>query len=944
MKLIHKLILGFWTVVLLSSTTGYYAVQNSKELLRKTFIEQTESLASGILDGIEREIAGKIDIFQGYTHDLILQETALRSNQDFNDLDDLQVYINRKDREWTSSPADNITPFMQSLINNRLSIELREKIDFFKEHYGYEVFGEIFVTNKYGANIAQTGKTTDYRQDDEEWWQKAKRDGLSIKDVEYDSSADVYSIDIGLSIHDSKDNFIGVMKVVLNIEDVVNFIKEAEPTGAHRYHKTMQFNIVTKEGRLIYSTSDNYKFLEDVAYLLPEEHVSAKTDDPSVYTGELVVRGNGDSEKYISHAHSRGLKGIEGLEWILVVEQEAKELFAPVTELRNKILTVTFYIIIASMFIGFIISAYISRNFRKLNDAAFKIGRGDLDAEIDVESNDEIGQLAKTFQKMSEELKATTVKRDELTKEMAVRREIEQSLMESEQKYRSIVETSPDMIFIKERETGKILDINESVCRLTGYTKADIIGTVSGDRVVPEQKSIYMNELEKLKNTGSYSGEFDLRKKDDTIMPVEVRGTAFGDYLVAIGRDVSERKHAEETIQLQLKRFNVLRFIDMTITASLDLDVTLNILTIQITTQLGIDAVAILLRNEQTETLEYAAGKGFRNGHLKHAKLNMGSSYAGRAAKEESIINVPDLRKDPDGFMDTEFLDDEGFISYLAIPLIAKGQVKGVMELFYRKPHNAEQDWIEFLENVADQAALAIENASLFNDLQHSNAELFRAYDTTIEGWSRAMDLKDEETEGHSRRVTEMTLRIAREFRISEEELVQIKWGALLHDIGKMGIPDDILLKPGPLTDEEWKIMKQHPVHALDMLYPIDYLRPSIDIPYCHHEKWDGTGYPRGLKGKDIPLAARIFSVVDVWDALRSDRPYRPAWKKEKVIEYICSLSNIQFDPEVVEAFLRIYSIDSDIHHHPDEDHNGIAVPAESNDEPDSGDTELGQR
>jgi putative nucleotidyltransferase with HDIG domain len=164
--------------------------------------------------------------------------------------------------------------------------------------------------------------------------------------------------------------------------------------------------------------------------------------------------------------------------------------------------------------------------------------------------------------------------------------------------------------------------------------------------------------------------------------------------------------------------------------------------------------------------------------------------------------------------------------------------------------------------------------------------------------------MRDKETEGHSRRVTEMTLRIAEKIGLENEEIIHIRRGALLHDIGKMGIPDRILLKPGKLTDEEWIIMKQHPVYALDLLYPIDYLRSSVDIPYCHHEKWDGTGYPRGLKGEEIPLSARIFAIVDVWDALMSDRPYRPAWAKEKVIEHIRSLSNTHFDPGVVEVFL----------------------------------------
>ena len=161
------------------------------------------------------------------------------------------------------------------------------------------------------------------------------------------------------------------------------------------------------------------------------------------------------------------------------------------------------------------------------------------------------------------------------------------------------------------------------------------------------------------------------------------------------------------------------------------------------------------------------------------------------------------------------------------------------------------------------------------------------AYDETIEGWSRAMDLRDKETEGHTQRVTELTLRLANSMGFGAEELVHIRRGTLLHDIGKMGVPDDILRKPGPLTDEEWVIMRRHPQLAYDMLAPIFYLRPATDIPYCHHEKWDGTGYPRGLKGEQIPLAARIFALVDVWDALCSDRPYRKAWPADRVRSYI---------------------------------------------------------
>jgi putative nucleotidyltransferase with HDIG domain len=188
--------------------------------------------------------------------------------------------------------------------------------------------------------------------------------------------------------------------------------------------------------------------------------------------------------------------------------------------------------------------------------------------------------------------------------------------------------------------------------------------------------------------------------------------------------------------------------------------------------------------------------------------------------------------------------------------------------------------------------------------LQRSNVELTLAYDATIEGWSHALDLRDKETEGHTQRVADLTLRLAQAMGVSDHELIHIRRGTLLHDIGKMGIPDEILRKPASLDEQEWVIMRQHPLYAYDMLSPISYLRPALDIPYCHHEKWDGSGYPRGLAGEQIPLAARLFAVVDVYDALISDRPYREAWSRKRALEYIQQQAGQHFDPEIVSTFL----------------------------------------
>jgi HD-GYP domain-containing protein (c-di-GMP phosphodiesterase class II) len=229
-----------------------------------------------------------------------------------------------------------------------------------------------------------------------------------------------------------------------------------------------------------------------------------------------------------------------------------------------------------------------------------------------------------------------------------------------------------------------------------------------------------------------------------------------------------------------------------------------------------------------------------------------------------------------------------------------------VLELYHRNPFEPDSSWVGFLEALTGQAAIAIDNALMFEDLQRSREEIVRAYDATIEGWSRAMDVRDSDTEGHSRRVADMTVALGRLMLIPEDQLVHYRRGALLHDIGKLGVPDSILRKQGQLTDEEREIMRGHPAISYEMLSSIAFLRPALDIPYCHHEKWNGTGYPRGLKGSEIPLAARIFAVVDIWDALRSERPYRPAWTREQARDHIHSLSGSHLDSSVVAVFLEM--------------------------------------
>ncbi len=356
----------------------------------------------------------------------------------------------------------------------------------------------------------------------------------------------------------------------------------------------------------------------------------------------------------------------------------------------------------------------------------------------------------------------------------------------------------------------------------------------------------------------------------------------------------------------RLSRLTALHAIDMAVSSSLDLRVTLNILLDQVITLLRSDAAIILLFNSTTQELEFSASKGFRSSILDHSSVRLGMDIAGQAALTNKVIPVSTLNDNTLGQRGRNLLEGEDFIEYTAVPLIAKGQVKGVLEIFHREHRKADVEWIEFFETLAGQAAIAIDNNVLFNQLQRSNLELTLAYDSTLEGWARALDLRDKETEGHSRRVTDISVRLGRSLGLNDYDLVQVRRGALLHDIGKMAIPDRILLKPGPLTAEEWNVMMMHPSYAFEMLSPIPFLSLALDIPYCHHEKWDGTGYPRGMKEEQIPFAARIFAIVDIWDSLLSNRPYRPAWKVEKVREYILSESGKHLDPRVVDAFTQL--------------------------------------
>lgn len=289
--------------------------------------------------------------------------------------------------------------------------------------------------------------------------------------------------------------------------------------------------------------------------------------------------------------------------------------------------------------------------------------------------------------------------------------------------------------------------------------------------------------------------------------------------------------------------------------------------------------------------------------------LPLGKGLQSEAIHKKASIIVDDLlEKMPDK---VTYVGSLGPVARSAayIPMISQGQVLGVLQLQSVSVGRFTNTDLRLLNWLAEAGTAALQNAMLFENLTKSRLELEQAYHATLESWAHALDLRDRETTGHTRRVASMAAELGRFMGIPTEEVKILEQGALLHDIGKMGIPDQILLKPGKLDEAEWQEMRRHPQYAYEMLKQIPHLQPVLDVPYCHHEKWDGSGYPRGLKGEEIPLSARIFSIVDVWDALCSDRPYRRAWETSKALSYIQEQNGLHFDPSVVSAFLEVIEV-----------------------------------
>ena len=487
------------------------------------------------------------------------------------------------------------------------------------------------------------------------------------------------------------------------------------------------------------------------------------------------------------------------------------------------------------------------------------------------------------------------------------------ALKESEERYRALVENAPIGILLATPD-GQIIAVNKTALDMLGSPSKEATQKINLLTFLPLVKGGFSGDFQEvLQKNKTKINEFVYTSKWGKTLHTRYALTAVRDAsqellgVQVLLEDITEQANYKSRLEREVKNLAAINNINATIISRPDLETMAKSVLAEISINLNTDAANLLIYDENALNLTCIAQHGFQSvGDAHKSVLRVGTSYAGEAALERKTVHLENLQDENVMEKIPARWHKESFKNYYGVPLLVKGELKGILELFHRKAVKRDQKWVRFLETLAQQTAIAIDNHFLLEALHRSNMELELAHETTLEGWARALELRDYETKGHTERVTKLTEALARELGIRGEELIHIRRGALLHDIGKIAVPDQILLKPGPCTQEEWKIIRQHPQFGYDMLKEITHLQPSLDIVLYHHEKWDGSGYPYGLAGEKIPFSARIFAIVDVWDALINDRPYHKAWDRERIVAHIMEEKGKHFDPHVVEAFERI--------------------------------------
>ncbi len=543
MKIGHKLTLGFVGLTLLIAAIGYVALRTSQTTLEKAIGQSSADLAEQVLDTIDRAIYRRVEEIQAYATDELMQEHLTRFNTQFENLPDPNGYIEQVEKDWTCEGSE-LTPVMVQLTSNKLAMELLSRQNFYENKYGYHLLGEIFVTNQFGANVAQTNKTTDYYQADEQWWQIARRDGLFISDVQYDESSRTFSTEIAVRIDDASGNFLGVIKAIPNIRETINIINEAKATAEY---KTMQLHLVNKEAKIIYSTK-GYRFLEDVHDQLAQRFGYPDRPEHKYY---VIGKKTGEKGILFAHAHSLKNKDFEGLGLTLIIEAKTDEIFAPIAHLRNTMLLAGLAVMGLALLASSITYRSIVVPVAELQDMTIQIAGGNLDTNLTKTATGEIGQLANCFQRMAQQLKKTF---SDLNDEIAERKKTEEKLRDNQRFLDNIFDSIQDGIDVLDKDLN-VVKVNAWKEKMHANTMP-LVGKKCFEAFHQRQEVCPSCPSVRALNTGKQQTEIisnvcadnQTRWLEITAFPFkDADGNSVG--VIEHVKDITVHKHAEEALR-----------------------------------------------------------------------------------------------------------------------------------------------------------------------------------------------------------------------------------------------------------------------------------------------------------------------------------------------------------------------------------------------------------
>jgi PAS domain S-box-containing protein len=738
MKIGHKLTLGFVGLALLMAGLGYFALRTSQTTLQEAIGKNSSDIAEQILDKISRNIHTRVEEIQVLATDELVQQCMVRSNAQFENMSDPNGYIAQIDRDWIKG-AD--LPIIGELTHNELAIELQSRQKFYQNKYGYPLIGEIFVTNRYGANAAQTSRTTDYYQADEEWWQIATRDGLFVSNITYDESSRVFSTEIAIRIDDANGNFIGVIKAAPNIKETINIINEAKLAAEY---KTTQLHLINSNGKMIYSTK-GYGFLGDVNNQIIPCCINPDQPEHKCY---LIGEKAGEKGLLFAHAHSHGYKNFKGLGWILVTETSTAEIFAPIVGLRNTMLLAGLAVLGIALLASSITYRSIVVPIAELQKATIQIASGNLDTNLTKPGFGEIGQLANSFQRMARRLKKTI---EDLNDEVNGRKKTEQALMMSEQRFSQVVENAKEWVW-EVNVDGLYTYASPVVKEILGFTPEEIVGKKHFyDLFHPEDRDALKKEVYETFAKKAGFQRFMNRNihKDGHVvwlstsaMPVLDENGVLLRYR-GVDADITEQRKAEamltERAEQIMRHHNTL--LKLANIPEQDLDSLLRTITEQDAEVLDIAQVGIWFFNpDRTEIvcrdLFIKAQKTHEAGHS--LKICDYPHYF-KAMENSRTVAANNALTDPRTCKLAEsYLKPNGITSMIDVPIRLHGRIMGLICHEHiglaREWSSTEQD---FAASIADMIALKLEAAErskaeqalekLNKDLEDAIQELSRS-------------------------------------------------------------------------------------------------------------------------------------------------------------------------------------------------------------------------